>query len=646
MLHINDLSYSIAGRALFDQATAAISAGWKVGFIGRNGSGKSTLLKIIKGETFAGSDEISLRKGARIGGVEQEAPASEKSLISTVLEQDEERTALLAEAETASDPARIAEIQIRLVDIDAHSAEARAGAILAGLGFPATEQLRPCSEFSGGWRMRVALAGVLFSAPDLLLLDEPTNYLDLEGAVWLENYLKRYPYTALIVSHDRDLLNDAVTHIMALENGKLTIHPGGYDTYERKRAEARANAASFAARQDARRKHMQDFVDRFRYKASKAKQAQSRLKALERMQMVAPPLSERTQPFIFPNPKPMAPPIVRVVEADLGYEEGKPILRNVNLRLDQDDRIAILGPNGEGKSTLVKSISGRLAALSGNVYKHKKLQIAYFAQHQIDELKPKESAYDHVRALIPDATEAQKRAATARLGFGPDKANTLVEKLSGGEKARLLLGLITYHGAHLLVLDEPTNHLDIQAREALVDALNEFKGAVLIITHDAHLAASIADRLWLVNGGKAEPYDGDLTDYRRLVIAASKTPSQGGQKKAKQNGKRIARQSAAIGRSSIHPLKQSADDAERKLAQLNGVLTRLDAALAEPGLFRNNRARATKLQKERAALIDAIDRSETKWLAALEKYEKAQAGARAPGEKVGTGFSHNPARNK
>ncbi|NOX84223.1 MAG: ABC-F family ATP-binding cassette domain-containing protein [Alphaproteobacteria bacterium] len=627
MLHINDLSYSIGGRALFDQATAAISAGWKVGFIGRNGSGKSTLLKIIKGETFAGSDEISLRKGARIGGVDQEAPASEKSLLNTVLEQDEERTALLAEAETASDPARIAEIQIRLVDIDAHSAEARAGAILAGLGFPAAEQLRPCSEFSGGWRMRVALAGVLFSAPDLLLLDEPTNYLDLEGAVWLENYLKRYPYTALIVSHDRDLLNDAVTHIMALENGKLTIHPGGYDTYERKRAEARANAASFAARQDARRKHMQAFVDRFRYKASKAKQAQSRLKALERMQMVAPPLSERTQPFIFPNPKPMAPPIVRIVEADLGYEEGKPVLRKVNLRLDQDDRIAILGPNGEGKSTLVKSISGRLAALSGNVYKHKKLQIAYFAQHQIDELKPKESAYDHVRALIPDATEAQKRAATARLGFGPDKANTLVEKLSGGEKARLLLGLITYHGAHLLVLDEPTNHLDIQAREALVDALNEFKGAVLIITHDAHLAASIADRLWLVNGGKAEPYDGDLTDYRKLVIAASKTPSQGGAKKAKPNGKRIARQSAAIGRSSIHPLKQSADDAERKLAQLNSVLTRLDAALAEPGLFRNNRARATKLQKERAALIDAIDRSETKWLAALEKYEKAQAGA-------------------
>ena len=629
MLHINDLSYRIQGRVLFDQATAAISDGWKVGFIGRNGSGKSTLLKMIKGETYQGSEEISLRKGARIGGVDQEAPASQKSLIETVLEQDQERAALFAEAETATDPHRIAEIQTRLADIDAHSAEARAGAILSGLGFPAKEQLRPCAEFSGGWRMRVALAGVLFSAPDLLLLDEPTNYLDLEGAVWLENYLKRYPYTALIVSHDRDLLNQAVTHILALENGKLTVHPGGYDNYERKRAEARANAASFAARQETRRKHMQDFVDRFRYKASKAKQAQSRLKALEKMQTVATPLSERTLPFHFPNPKPMAPPIVRVVEADLGYEEGNPVLKNVNLRLDQDDRIAILGPNGEGKSTLVKSMSGRLGPLAGNVYKHKKLQIAYFAQHQLDELKPKESAYDHVRALLPEATEAQRRSATARLGFGPEKADTAVEKLSGGEKARLLLGLITFHGAHLLVLDEPTNHLDIQAREALVDALNEFQGAVLLITHDAHLAASIADRLWLVNNGQAEPYDGDLADYRSLVIAASKTPSRNSAKKAQANGKSVARKSGADGRLALQPLKKSAEDAETKIGKLNAILVRLDHALAEPGLYEKNVARVTKLQKERAALVAAIGRAESEWFAAIEKYENAQRKANA-----------------
>jgi len=623
MLHVNDLSYRIEGRLLFDQATAAISGGWKVGFVGRNGTGKSTLLRMIKGELYAGDEEISLQKGARLGSVDQEAPASAKSLMETVLEQDAERAALLAEAEIASDPHRIAEIQTRLADIEAHSAEARAGAILSGLGFSAADQKRPCAEFSGGWRMRVALAGVLFSAPDLLLLDEPTNYLDLEGAVWLETYLKRYPYTALIVSHDRDLLNKAVTHIMALENGKLTVHPGGYDTYERKRAEARAQAASFRARQETRRRHMQAFVDRFRAKASKAKQAQSRLKALEKLQPVAEPISERTIPFHFPNPRPMAPPIIRVVDADLGYEEEKPVLRKVNLRLDQDDRIVILGPNGEGKSTLVKALSGRLAPLTGNIYKHKKLSVAYFAQHQIDELKPTESAYDHVRALLPEATEAETRSATARLGFGPDKADVAVEKLSGGEKARLLLGLITFHGAHLLVLDEPTNHLDIHSREALIEAINDFEGAVLLITHDAHLAAAVADRLWLVNRGAAAPYDGDLTDYRELVLAANKTPKSENPK-PKSDPRALDRKAAAEARLAIQPLKQAADAAEAQLDSLNATLKRLDDALAEPGLFDKNLARATKLSKERSALVAAIENAEGRWLSALEKFENAQ----------------------
>lgn len=623
MLHVNDLSYRIENRVLFDQATAAIADGWKVGFVGRNGAGKSTLLRIIKGEIYTGGDEIALRKGRRIGSVEQEAPATDETLIEVVLKQDKEREALLTEAETATDPARIAEVQTRLADIDAHSAEARAAGILSGLGFSADDQRRACREFSGGWRMRVALAGVLFSAPDLLLLDEPTNYLDLEGAVWLENYLKRYPYTALIVSHDRDLLNNAVTHILALENGKLSVHAGGYDTYERKRAEARAQAASFKAAQEARRRHMQSFVDRFRAKASKAKQAQSRLKALEKLEIVAEPISERTIPFHFPNPKPMAPPIVRAVEADLGYEDGKPVLRAVNLRLDQDDRIAILGPNGEGKSTLVKALSGRLAPLKGNIYKHKKLSVAYFAQHQLDELKPEQSAYDHVRALIPDATEAQTRAATARLGFGPDKADTLVAKLSGGEKARLLLGLITFHGAHLLVLDEPTNHLDIDAREALVDALNDFQGAVLLITHDAHLAAAIADRLWLIKDGRAAPYDGDLDDYRALILAAQKTKPQDNGTKPAIDERTASRRAAASARSALAPLRKAADDAEARVSALNATLARLDDALAEPGLYENNIARATKLNKERAALIAAIEKAENAWLAALETLEEA-----------------------
>lgn len=623
MLHVNDLTYRIEGRVLFDQATAAISAGWKVGFVGRNGSGKSTLLRMIKREIYAGDDEISLQKGARLGAVDQEAPASNDSLIDTVLAQDKERAALLLEAETATDAQRIADIQTRLSDIEAHSAEARAGAILSGLGFSAEAQARPCAEFSGGWRMRVALAGVLFSAPDLLLLDEPTNYLDLEGAIWLETYLRRYPYTALIVSHDRDLLNNAVSHILALENGKLSVHPGGYDNYEHKRAEARAQAASFRTRQEARRRHMQSFVDRFRAKASKAKQAQSRLKALEKLQTVAEPISERTLPFHFPNPKPMAPPIIRVVDANLGYAEDKPVLRKVNLRLDQDDRIVILGPNGEGKSTLVKALSGRLNPLSGNIYKHKKLSIAYFAQHQIDELKPKQSAYEHVRTLLPEATEAETRSATARLGFGPEKSNVLVEKLSGGEKARLLLGLITFHGAHLLVLDEPTNHLDIQAREALIEALNDFQGAVLLITHDAHLAAAVADRLWLVNDGAAGPYDGDLSDYRELVLAAGKTPKSNNAKS--KNDKRLnQRKAVADARLSIQPLKQKADEAEARLDKLNETLNRLEEALAAPGLFEKDLPRATKLSKERGALLAAIEDAEGRWLTALDAYEKAQ----------------------
>lgn len=626
MLHINDLTYRIEGRLLFDQATAAISDGWKVGFVGANGTGKSTLLRMIKGEIYAGGDEISIRKNRRIGGVDQEAPSSDVSLIETVMAQDKERAALIAEAETATDPHRIADIQTRLADIDAHSAEARAGSILAGLGFSAEEQRRACSEFSGGWRMRVALAGVLFSAPDLLLLDEPTNYLDLEGTIWLETYLRRYPYTTLIVSHDRALLNNAVTHIMALEDGKLAVHAGGYDLYEKKRAEARAQAASFRARQEARRKHMQAFVDRFRAKASKAKQAQSRIKMLEKLETVAEPISARTIPFHFPNPRPMAPPIIRVVDADLGYEDGKPVLHKVNLRLDNDDRIAILGPNGEGKSTLVKALSGRLPPLSGNIYKHKKLGIAYFAQHQLDELKPKQSAYDHVRELIPDATEAETRSATARLGFGPEKADTKVEKLSGGEKARLLLGLITFHGAHLLILDEPTNHLDIGAREALIEALNDFQGAVLLITHDAHLASSVADRLWLVNNGTAAPYDGDLSDYRELIIAAGKTAAKSDAKKPDTNVKEAARKSSAEARLAIQPLKKAAEALETRIQKLNETLTRLDAALAEPGLFEKNLPRATKLSKERSALVDAINRTENEWLAALEAYEQALSG--------------------
>jgi len=616
MLHINDLTYRIEGRALFDQATAAISDGWKVGFVGRNGSGKSTLFRLIKGDIHPDAGEISVRKNRRLAGVEQEAPASNESLIDIVLGEDSERAALLAEAETATDPHRIADIHTRLADIGAHSAEARAAGILSGLGFDAAAQNRPAHEFSGGWRMRVALAGILFFAPDLLLLDEPTNFLDLEGAIWLESFLRKYPYTAVIISHDRDFLNRCASHILALERRKLSVSPGAYDLYERKRAEARALALSFRAKQEAQRRHMQAFIDRFRAKASKAKQAQSRLKAIEKMRLVAVPPDEHTTPFQFKNPSPMAPPIVRLVGTDLGYA-GRSVLRGINLSIDPDDRIAILGPNGEGKSTLVKAIAGRLKPLSGHIYKSKKLDIAYFAQHQLDELRAKGSPYDHGRALMPDGTEAQVRAATARLGFGNETADTAVEKLSGGEKARLLLGLITFNGPHLIILDEPTNHLDMDSREALSEALNDYEGAVILITHDAHLAESVADRLWLVKGGAVRRFDGDLDDYRTLILETGYTPAA--DKSAPLDRRTETRRGSAARREALSPLKKEAEALEAKVVRLNDVLQRLDSALAAPGLYEKNLARATKLQKERAALIAAIAATEERWLAALEE---------------------------
>lgn len=629
MLHINDITYRIEGRILLDQATAAISEGWKVGFVGRNGTGKSTLLKLIRQEISPDDGDISIRKNRHLGGVAQEAPASDDSLIEMVLSYDKERMQLISEAETASDPTRIAEIQTRLADIGAYSAEARAAEILAGLGFSAEEQLRACKEFSGGWRMRVALAGVLFAKPDILLLDEPTNYLDLEGAIWLETYLRNYPYTAMIVSHDRDFLNEAVTHIMALEGGKLTMSVGNYDAYERRRAEAFAQAEAFRTKQEATRKHMESFIERFRAKASKAKQAQSRIKALERMQSVSTPTLEQSIPFRFPNPKPpMAPPIVRVVDADLGYVEGDPVLKKVDLRLDQDDRIAILGPNGMGKSTLVKAIAGRLAPMDGNIYKHKKLKIAYFAQHQLDELRPKETPYQHVASLMPEGTQAQIRAATAALGFGVNKADTAVEKLSGGEKARLLLGLITFDGAHLLILDEPTNHLDISARESLIMALNEYAGAVIMITHDAHLAEAVAERFWLIKDGHVGVYNGDMEDYRHLIVNAGKTSPKKSKKPA-LDVQASLRKKAAAARLSLDPLKKLAAQSETKLEGLNAILVKLDEALADPSIYKNNIPRATKLQRERAALLSAINAAEEKWMNALEKYEDAKLTARA-----------------
>lgn len=628
MLQISNITYRIGDRLLIDGASVTLPSKAKTGLVGRNGAGKSTLFKIITADLSTESGSVHIPKRARIGQVAQEAPGTEQTLMEVVLAADKERNRLLEEAEREQDPIKIAEIHTRLVDIGAHTAEARAGAILSGLGFDASAQQRPCSSFSGGWRMRVALAAVLFSEPDLLLLDEPTNYLDLEGTLWLENYVARYPHQVLLISHDRDLLNKAVSSIVHLEHGKLSFYSGGYDSFDRQRREAMILAEKAREKQDVQRKHMQAFVDRFRYKASKARQAQSRLKMLERMQPIAALTSESSKPIHFPDPETMlAPPIVKLDDVETGYNDVT-ILSKLNLNIDTDDRIALLGANGNGKSTFAKLISGRLAPQNGEITKASQLKTAFFAQHQLDELKPEESAVAHVRALMPDAQEAKVRARVAHFGLPTDRMETPAKDLSGGEKARLLLGLATFDGPHLLILDEPTNHLDIDSREALVMALNEYQGAVVLISHDRHLVEACADRLWLVADGKVRTYDGEMDDYRRLILQgpeaeqkALEIPSQNVPgKEVSAQGKR---REAAAKRSLLKPLKQKIDAAEKEMARLQEKIEKLDDALADPNFFLEDNERATKFAKERAYCEKKLVKTEEEWLELSAEYEEA-----------------------
>src|SRR5215470_10505832 len=527
MLTVTDLSYRIAGREILASTGFSLPAGHHAGIVGRNGTGKSTLLNIISGKLQADSGSVEYPRLWRMGMLAQEAPGGPESLLETVLAADKERAALLAEAETAEDPDRIGEIHARLMDIDAHSAEARAAEILAGLGFNAEAQARPCSDFSGGWRMRVALAAVLFSRPELLLLDEPTNHLDLEATLWLEGFLKNYPHTILLVSHDRDLLNNVVDKIIHLHDCKFTVYTGGYDTFEDTRRERLALQASMAAKQEAQRKHMMEFVDRFRYKASKARQAQSRLKAIEKMKPIAVAAEERGVEFDFPEPQELPPPLLTLDHVAVGYEPGRPILKKLDLRLDPDDRIALLGANGNGKSTFVKLLAGRLEPMEGNVRQSSKIRIGYFAQHQTEELDVDATALILMERAAPNLIPEKRRAHLGRFNFGADKINTKVGSLSGGEKARLLLALMSWSAPNILLMDEPTNHLDVDSRQALVQAINDFAGAVVLISHDPHLIELCADRLWLVKDGTVRGFDGDLDDYRQLLLDDARAAARG-----------------------------------------------------------------------------------------------------------------------
>jgi ATP-binding cassette, subfamily F, member 3 len=615
---MSDISIRIAGRLLIDSSTVQIVPSARVGFVGRNGVGKSTLFHAIRGDLPTESGSITLPPRWRIGSLAQEAPDGPDSLINVVLKADLERDALLHEAETAHDPHRIAEIQTRLVDIDAHSAPARAAAILSGLGFSTADQARPCSEFSGGWRMRVALAATLFAAPDLLLLDEPTNYLDLEGTLWLEDHLANYPRTVIVISHDRDLLDTSVDQILHLDRGKLTLYKGTYSSFEEQRATREMLDAKHAKRQADERKRLQAFVDRFKAKASKARQAQSRVKMLERMKPVTALVTQDVREISFPAPeKVLSPPIIAVDGVSVGYDPKKPVLDRVTLRVDTDDRIALLGANGNGKSTLVKLLANKLAPFSGRITRADKLSVGYFAQHQVDELNLDASPYDHIRKLMPDAPETKVRGRVGAIGFSGKAGDTLVKSLSGGEKARLLLGLATFYGPNMIILDEPTNHLDIDSRAALAEAINDFPGAVIMVSHDRYLIEACADQLWVVANQTVTTYDGDLDEYRRMVLSIRDTRSPS-RERARETAK------PERGKSERRtPLKQRIAEAEAEIERINGIIAKIDTALALPDLFTRDPKQAAQLSKARAGAESALQRAEEEWLEASSQFDEA-----------------------
>jgi ATP-binding cassette subfamily F protein 3 len=623
MLTISALTYRLGNRLLIDRATASLPTGAHAGLVGRNGCGKSTLFRLLLGEIAAESGEISRPNGAKIGHVAQEAPGGNDSLVDYVLAADKERAALMAESNTATDAARIADIQLRLADIGAHAAPARAAAILSGLGFSHEDQQRPCGDFSGGWRMRVSLAAMLFLEPELLLLDEPTNYLDIEGAIWLKSHLKRYPHTLLVISHDRDFLDEVCDHTLHLDRGALTLYRGGYSSFARQRAEKAMLAEKAAEKQAAERAHLQAFIDRFKAKASKAKQAQSRVKRLEKMGPVITFAHEAAAKLDIPSPeKPLSPPIITLRAAQAGYGE-RVVLRGLDLSIADDDRIGLLGQNGNGKSTLVKLIAGRISPMAGEITRGNRLSIAYFAQHQVEELDEGATPLALVSRKMGDAPEAKRRARTAQLGFGADKADTPVANLPGGEKARLLLGLAAFEGPHLLILDEPTNHLDIPMRDALVEALANYTGAVIIVSHDRAILDAACDRLWLVADGRVKPFAGDMDDYEALVMGERGDAAQREKAGDASSSARDQRRDAAEKRISLKPLREKAQALEKQIEKFNTLLVRADEALAQPDIFAKSPERAAQIAKDRSALADRIAATEEEWLEVMAEIEGA-----------------------
>ncbi|GJL85920.1 MAG: glycosyl transferase family 1 [Micavibrio sp.] len=612
MLTVSDLTYKIGARTILDECDVTIMDNWKVGVVGLNGAGKSTLFKLIAGELTPDGGTVEMNAKQRMGMVRQDIPEVETSLLDLVLEAHKEMADLWKQTETEEDPNKIADIYQRLSDMDAYSAPSKASRLLTGLGFTEEQLSEPFSSFSGGWRMRVALAAALFVEPEILLLDEPTNHLDLEAIMWLENYLASYPHTLLIISHDREVLNKCIDHVIHVDRQKIKMYTGNYDTFERERAEALGVQKKMHEKQQTERAHMQKFVDRFRAQANKARQAQSRIKALERMDIVDAVISDRAVHFTFPNPKEISSPMISIDKADIGYTEGEPILNNVYENIDHDDRIALLGANGNGKSTLIKLIADKLQPMNGEVRRSNKLRIGYFSQHQTEELDVSSTPYQEMLTLmrksIPDVKEPKVRAKLGAFGFSKELADNRISSLSGGEKARLLFAFMSFDAPHLLLLDEPTNHLDIDAREALVQALNNYEGAIVIVSHDPNMVERVADRLWVVRDGGCHHFDGDLEDYRNFTMQARR--DQRKKDKEKKDKSPVKTKPTA------NP--QIIEKLEKKIAKLEAQKTELETLMSAEGFYSQPNIDTAKIQETHTKVTADLVAAETEWMAAGE----------------------------
>ena len=631
MLKFNQLSLRRGSRELLRDVTCTLHAGQRVGVTGANGVGKSSLFALIRNELQADSGDFSLPPKTVISHVAQEMPAVDKSALDYVIDGDTELRQLeqqIAQAEKANDGDRLGHLYSHMDTIHGYSAASRAGKLIHGLGFTSEQEQIPVREFSGGWRMRLNLAQALMCRSDLLLLDEPTNHLDLEAVIWLEEWLLNYEGTLLLISHDRDFLDRVVTHVAHIEQGTLTMYTGNYSAFEIRRAEHLANQQSAYEKQQREIAHMQSFVDRFRAKATKARQAQSRIKALERMKMISAAHIDSPFHFKFRIPDKMPDLLLHLENVSTGYTE-EPILTGINLNILAGNRIGLLGYNGAGKSTLIKLLAGEMSASKGERTEAKDINIGYFAQHQLEQLDSHASPLLHLQRIDPKATESQLRNFLGGFGFQNDMAMSPVAPFSGGEKARLVLAMVVYHKPNLLLLDEPTNHLDLEMRHALSMALQEFEGAMVIVSHDRHMLRSVTDTLLLVDGGKVEPFDGDLDDYKKWVKDHDKEePSTDISNNPKNAGtsKKQQRQNAAAQRREQQSLQNKIKKLEKEIDKLNGENQKIHESLSDSSLYdANNKQELKELLAKQTETNKQLQHSEQLWLEAneeLENFEK------------------------